>query len=258
MRTKYKRQPDVHRQCGPISRCLPRHAYPFPRCAPLAGRTPERNREWDASATDLGELRPRGINHTWCVAVFDCSGDSMRDENVEDFEAWTGEMIPYAKTPANCFWLMPDGIAHATPAQRTPSLERLVASISSTSDSRTTEGPLIYAVDDAPELTELYTILLEGTGYVVRAFNDRVKALSALKAEKTKPDLLITDCVGPSMSFDRFLECCLVVYPSLRILMVSGYSQTDVRFPRSESDRFIQKPFTIEEFLRRVRATLVT
>jgi len=111
-------------------------------------------------------------------------------------------------------------------------------------------------VDDAPELTELYTILLEATGYIVRAFNDRAKALIALKAERAKPDLLITDCVGPSMSLDRFLECCLVAYPSLRILMVSGYSQTDVRFPQPGSDRFIQKPFTIEEFLRRVRATL--
>jgi DNA-binding response OmpR family regulator len=167
-------------------------------------------------------------------------------------------MIPYARIPANAFWLTPDTNAHTAPVQRPSSLERLVESTSSTSASRTTEAQLIYAVDDAPELTELYTILLEGTGYIVRAFNDRPKALTALKAERTKPDLLITDCVGPSMSFDRFLECCLVIYPSLRILIVSGYSQTDVRFPRTESDRFVQKPFTIEEFLRRVRATLVT
>ena len=187
--------------------------------------------------------------------MFDCAGDSIRDENIEDFEPLPAEMIPYAKIPANAFWFTPD-TTRAAPACQASPLECFDQSTSSASDPRTTEGPLIYAVDDAPELTELYTILLEATGYVVRAFNDRAKALIALKAERAKPDLLITDCVGPSMSLDRFLECCLVVYPNLRILMVSGYSQTDIRFPEAGSDRFIQKPFTIEEFLRRVRATL--
>ena len=58
------------------------------------------------------------------------------------------------------------------------------------------------------------------------------------------------------MSAERFVECCLVVCPSLRILMVSGYSQADVRFPQAGLDRFIQKPFTVKEFLQRVRYTL--
>ena len=256
MRIKDKQQPRLRRQYGRMCCSPPRHAYPFRRRAQLLAA--ECPREWDASATGLGELRRRGTNHIWCVAVFDCAGDSIRNKNNEDFEPLPGEMIPYAKIPANAFCFTPDSTTHAAPVCGVSSLECFVQSTSSASDPRMTEGPLIYAVDDAPELTELYTILLEGTGYVVRAFNDRAKALTALKEERTKPDLLITDCVGPSMSFDRFLECCLVVYPSLRILMVSGYSQTDVRFPRTESDRFIQKPFTIEEFLRRVRATLVT
>jgi CheY-like chemotaxis protein len=257
MRIKHKLQLRFHRPCGRIC-CLPRHAYPFRRRAPLAAGPAERYKEWDASATGLGELQQRGTNHTWCAAAFDCAGDSIRNKNNENFEPFPGEMIPYAKIPANAFWFTPDATIHSAPECQASSLERIARSNSSVSDPRTTDGQLIYAVDDAPELTELYTILLEATGYVVRAFNDRAKALTALKAERTKPDLLITDCVGPSMSFDRFLECCLVVYPSLRILMVSGYSQTDVRFPRTESDRFVQKPFTVEEFLRRVRATLVT
>jgi len=222
----------------------------------LVARAAERYKEWDVSATGVGELQQRGTNHTWCGAAFDCARDSIRNESDEDFEPLPEEMIPYAKIPANAFGLAPDTSTHAAPECQPSSLEGIARITSSVSDPRTTEGPLIYAVDDAPELTELYTILLEATGYIVRAFNDRAKALIALKAERAKPDLLITDCVGPSMSLDRFLECCLVAYPSLRILMVSGYSQTDVRFPQPGSDRFIQKPFTIEEFLRRVRATL--
>ena len=114
---------------------------------------------------------------------------------------------------------------------------------------------MIYVVDDAPELTELYTVILEETGYIVKAFNDRAKAL---KAEKATPDLLITDCAGNSMSVDRFLVCCLGIRPTLRVLMASGYNQTDVRFFKARPERFIQKPFTAEEFLRRVRVTLTS
>ena len=126
----------------------------------------------------------------------------------------------------------------------------------SASASRAAEAPLIYAVDDVPDLTELYITLLESTGYRVRTFNDRAEALSALNADRTKPDLLITDCVGPSMPVDRFMQRCLVVHPTLRILMASGFSRTDVRLSQARPDRFIQKPFTAEEFLQRVRAVL--
>jgi CheY-like chemotaxis protein len=256
MRTKYKRRSRLHRQYRRICGSLPEHAGSFRRCAQLVAGATKRPGEWDASATGVGELQQRGTNHTWCAAVFDCGGDSLNDD--EDFEPLPGEMIPYAQIPATASWLTPDTTTHAAPERQASSLERIARSNSSVSDPRTTDGQLIYAVDDAPELTELYTILLEGTGYIVKAFNDRARALTALKAERAKPDLLITDCVGPSMSLDRFLECCLVVYPSLRILMISGYSQTDIRFPEAGWDRFIQKPFTIEEFLRRVRATLAT
>jgi DNA-binding NarL/FixJ family response regulator len=77
-----------------------------------------------------------------------------------------------------------------------------------------------------------------------------------LTAERKKPDLLITDYCGPSMPVDRFLQRCLIVHPSLRILMTSGFSQTFVRFSVARPDRFIQKPFTADEFLREVRAAL--
>ena len=210
-------------------------------------------REWDASATDLGELRPRATNHIGCAAVFDGRCDSIADKN---FEPLPGEMMPYAKTSSNPLWLTPVTVKHV--GNRPSHLEPLPESISSTCASRAMEAQLIYAVDDAPELTELYTILLEETGYTVRSFNDRAQALTALKAERTKPDLLITDWVGSSMSVERFVQCCLVVHPSLRILMVSGYSRADVGFPKAGSDRYIQKPFMIEEFLQQVRSTLAT
>jgi len=119
-------------------------------------------------------------------------------------------------------------------------------------------APLIYVVDNEPHLTELYTVLLEVTGCRVRAFNDRNEALATLKREDQKPDLLIMDHLGNSLSTDRFMKLCLQVCPGLRILMASGLNQHHLRFGSARPDHFLQKPFTPDEFLRAVKAALNT
>ncbi len=121
---------------------------------------------------------------------------------------------------------------------------------------RTASVPLIYVVDDEEGLTELYTIFLEPSGYRVSTFNDRADALAALKADHAKPDLLITDYHGLSMSVDRFMNLCLAVHPALRILMASGLNQTAARISQLKPDLFIQKPFTPEELRQAVKAVL--
>lgn len=141
---------------------------------------------------------------------------------------------------------------------RSPRLERILRERdpSSASAPRTSEGPLIYAVDDVIWLTELYTLVLEAAGCRVKAFNDRAEALAALEASRTKPDLLITDDLGHAMPVEEFMQHCRVVHPTLRILMASGYSSTRVRFSRARPDRFLPKPFTLEELQREVTAAL--
>jgi CheY-like chemotaxis protein len=124
------------------------------------------------------------------------------------------------------------------------------------SSPRTFDAPLIYAVDDLPCLTELYAALLGATGFRVRTFNGRGAALAALKADHEKPDLLITDYRGNSMPVDRFMQECVMIHPSLRILMASGFSEADSRFSALRHDRFLQKPFTPEQLQEEVRAAL--
>ena len=116
--------------------------------------------------------------------------------------------------------------------------------------------PSVCVVDEAEGLTELYTLFLKGTGFIVRGYNHRADALVAMAADGMRPDLLITDYVGDSMPVDRFLQRCRVVHPSLRILLVSELSERDVMSSCVRPDRFIQKPFTADEFLQEVRAAL--
>jgi len=135
-------------------------------------------------------------------------------------------------------------------------------------DVRQTENPLsaiaaeneepflVYVVDDEPGLTDLYTVILEVRGYLVRAFNSRIEALAQLKGDRRKPDLLITDYFAHAMSVDAFMRRCLLAHPNLRILVASGFCPIDARFLYIKPDRFIQKPFTAEEFLQEVEAAL--
>jgi len=168
--------------------------------------------------------------------------------------------------------------AHALPVQKpaAPSLEfapnaenkapatraefsesfRVEQNLSSAIAQEKEQSCLIYVVDDEPGLTDLYTIILEEHGYVVRAFDSRIEALAQLKGDKRKPDLLIMDYFGHAMSVDGFMQLCLLAHPNLRVLMASGLGQMNARFACVRPDRFIQKPFTAEEFLQEVEATL--
>ncbi len=125
-------------------------------------------------------------------------------------------------------------------------------------DSETTlakaEAPVIYAVDDDPGLTELYRIVLNGAGYQVKVFNYRTAALAALILEQRRPDLLITDYCGPVMPVCVFLQRCLIVHPTLRILMASGFNELGSGLCPVRPHRFLQKPFAATEFLHEIKA----
>jgi len=117
-------------------------------------------------------------------------------------------------------------------------------------------APLIYVVDDQDGVGELYALFLQASGYQVKAFTDRAKALEALKEERSKPALLITDYLGLSMPIDGFIQHCRAAHPRLRILMASGCSEPNMDFLQPMSDRFLQKPFTPDELQHEVEATL--
>jgi DNA-binding response OmpR family regulator len=121
---------------------------------------------------------------------------------------------------------------------------------------RWADGALIYLVDDEPGLIELYALFLKGLGHRVRLFNRRADALAALKAQSEKPDHLVTDCLGDTIPIHLFIQGCLVAHPALRILMASGLSEDHVRSYCLQPDRFLQKPFTADQFVHEVSAVL--
>ncbi len=122
---------------------------------------------------------------------------------------------------------------------------------------RNGETKLVYVVDDMLDITELYHALLNPLGCFVKSFNDRVEALVALQAEHRIPDLLITDYISRTMSADEFMIRCRGAHPDLRILMISGFDQTELQLSNIHADGFLHKPFAAEEFEAAVNGMLI-
>ena len=84
------------------------------------------------------------------------------------------------------------------------------------------------------------------------------EALDIATGQSESVVLLLTDVVMPGMSGRTLAERMRALYPGVAVLYMSGY--TDDMILRTgvtvDSRNFLQKPFTPEGLLARVRATL--
>jgi nitrogen-specific signal transduction histidine kinase len=112
----------------------------------------------------------------------------------------------------------------------------------------------ILMVDDEDLLLTMGQTVLSAYGYNVLTANSGKKAIEILSKGDKQIDLLITDLVMPNMSGRELVEQVRRIAPFTRILCSSGY----VRSRNEESDQagYIQKPFTSQELLMKVRQIL--
>jgi PAS domain S-box-containing protein len=118
---------------------------------------------------------------------------------------------------------------------------------------RPTEKVLI--VEDEAAVRFLTRLLLERAGYrVMDAANARVAAPMCTD----DVDLLITDVVMPDGTGPELFATLSARFPRLRVLFMSGYTDDMVsREGKLAADRpFLQKPFSNEALLRKVREVL--
>src|SRR5215469_3554879 len=113
----------------------------------------------------------------------------------------------------------------------------------------------ILVVDDEPQITRVLKTTLSSQGYGVRSAGDGQEALNEMKT--WQPDLIITDLRMPNVDG---LELCRRVRKDSRIpiivLSVKGEETIKVEALDAGADDYITKPFSVNELLARVRATL--
>jgi signal transduction histidine kinase len=116
----------------------------------------------------------------------------------------------------------------------------------------------ILVVEDDHPLLAMVTRMLEMRGYRVLAAPGGDEAIDLFHRLKRKVDLLVADVVMPRMSGPDLAARLHADNPDLRVIYMSGYSDEAIvhhGFLR-EGLAFLQKPFTADMLLRKVREVL--
>lgn len=113
----------------------------------------------------------------------------------------------------------------------------------------------ILVVEDEPSLQETLSYNLTRQGYIVETASDGKDALNT--ARQVKPDLLVLDIMLPQL--DGFEVCRILRQEmSMPILMLTARDDEIDRVIGLEmgADDYLTKPFSMREFLARVKALL--
>ncbi len=116
----------------------------------------------------------------------------------------------------------------------------------------------IMVVEDEEGVRELLRKVLVEYGHTVLEARHGRDALMVAERYERPIQLLITDVVMPEMGGAELAQRMRQERPETKVLYVSGYTNDEVlrRGIRSLGPVFVQKPFTPEDLMQRVRGVL--
>jgi two-component system cell cycle sensor histidine kinase/response regulator CckA len=116
----------------------------------------------------------------------------------------------------------------------------------------------ILLVEDADPLREMIHEILEAAGYTVLASADPEEALRRLGAPEVPIHLLLTDVVMPRLSGPELAKNVRIARHEIKVLFMSGYTDEALGLHGvlGVGTQFIQKPFTADALLGKVREAL--
>jgi PAS domain S-box-containing protein len=120
------------------------------------------------------------------------------------------------------------------------------------------KGETLLLVEDEDWLRGITRQILQGSGYHVLEARHGVEALQVWEKQKDKIRLMVTDVVMPEMNGSDLAHRLLRQRPDLKVLFISGYTNTDV-FDRTLLDNgagFLPKPFMPQTLAGMVREML--
>jgi CheY-like chemotaxis protein len=116
----------------------------------------------------------------------------------------------------------------------------------------------VLLVEDEEAVRGVAQRMLERNGYRVLVAQNPGDALLVSELHDQRIDLLLTDVVMPRMNGAELASRFLTRWPQLKVLYMSGYTDGSVvaHGVLESGLPFLQKPFTSDQFARKVRSVL--
>ncbi len=118
----------------------------------------------------------------------------------------------------------------------------------------------VLLVEDDPSVRSVLKEYLEDQGYSVLTADDGEQGLELARRSDTLVDLVLSDVVMPKMNGVELARILRSETPDIKVLLISGHTRDRKRVVEesltSSSCSFLQKPFTPETLVRRIRELL--
>jgi CheY-like chemotaxis protein len=113
-------------------------------------------------------------------------------------------------------------------------------------------------VDDEEVILNVNRMVLEKLGYKVLVARSGQEAIEVFQGQKDGIDLVLLDMIMPGMEGGKVLDILKRIHGEVKIILLSGYGMNDeVRRMMERGCRaFIQKPFDIGDFSRKIQEVL--
>lgn len=137
----------------------------------------------------------------------------------------------------------------AVPSEPNPELAQAVLSPA---------NKTILLVEDEEKVRVFLRTILEGNGYKVIEARQGDEGLQTGNATKEPIHLLVTDVIMPQMGGPELARRIASSHPETRVLFISGYADGALNQDHAVPDDadYLQKPFTSNAFVKKVRETL--
>lgn len=121
----------------------------------------------------------------------------------------------------------------------------------SSSDARS--AVTIFVVDDEQMLLDLAVAILQPLGFDVRTFSDPREALKEFP--DAKPAVIVTDYAMGEMNGLELVRECKRVNPRQKMILLSGTVDEAIYEDLPQKpDRFMVKPYPVQEFIETIQA----
>ncbi|APF19608.1 PAS/PAC sensor hybrid histidine kinase [Caldithrix abyssi DSM 13497] len=115
----------------------------------------------------------------------------------------------------------------------------------------------ILVVEDDATVRQVIVETLHNYGYRVLEAMDGAEALEIFALSADQIDLIVSDIVMPRVNGIEFHLRILKTNPLVKFIFISGYSNVEIlKDADLNSVEFVQKPFKLQELVRRVRKVL--